>query len=569
MKVKKENYLSYFGGFNMKKFISLTLLSAILLLSLAACNGALQIEIPGLDDLNLDPIINGNAEQPAGDPSAGLPAVPSPAQPLNLDNLESLQASYIDIYEKVIPSVVSISATKLVTAGGLGDIPELPFDFENPEENPFEFSSRASGSGFVWDTDGHIITNNHVIEDSQVIRVNFSDGRSLLADLVGADADSDLAVLKVDLPANELVPITLADSTQVKVGQIAVAIGNPFNLNSSMTTGIISGVGRSLSIGSGDGTGLYYSIPDVIQTDAAINPGNSGGVLVDINGGLIGVTTAIESPVRANSGVGYVIPSVIVKKIVPLLIRDGEFQQPWIGISGLDLTPESAVLMGLEPSQKGALVQQVQPNSPAEEAGLLGSETEGEIDGVPIIVGGDVIIAADGDVVDDFEDLVAFLARKTIVGQTITLTIIRDGETLDVDLTLRARPNGIAAVEVEPEEVVEGAWLGISGIDMNAELATAMDLPADTVGVLIQTVTADSPADEAGLRGSFKPVEIDGQEIMIGGDVIVRANRAAVNNLEELAQIIRNSNPGDAVNLSVLRDGRTLRIDVTLGEFTP
>ena len=421
----------------------------------------------------------------------------------------------------------------------------------------------------MWDTDGHIITNNHVVEGSQVIRVNFSDGRSLLADLVGADADSDLAVLKVDLPANELVPITLADSTQVKVGQIAVAIGNPFNLNSSMTTGIISGVGRSLSIGSGDGTGLYYSIPDVIQTDAAINPGNSGGVLVDINGGLIGVTTAIESPVRANSGVGYVIPSVIVKKIVPLLIRDGEFQQPWIGISGLDLTPESAVLMGLEPSQKGALVQQVQPNSPAEEAGLLGSETEGEIDGIPINVGGDVIIAADGDVVDDFEDLVAFLARKTIVGQTITLTIIRDGETLDVDLTLRARPNGIAAVEVEPEEVVEGAWLGISGIDMNADLAAAMDLPADTVGVLIQTVTADSPADEAGLRGSFKPVEIDGQEIMIGGDVIVRANRAAVNNLEELAQIIRNSNPGDAVNLSVLRDGRTLRIDVTLGEFTP
>lgn len=553
----------------MKKKVIFGIISVLLVMSLSACNGALQIEIPGLENLQLEPLVEQSDNEAGSDPAEDLPAPPPPPQSLNLDNLESLQAAYIEIYEKVIPSVVSISSTRMVDGAGFGDLPDLPFEFDGPDQE-FEFPSASSGSGFVWDTEGHIVTNNHVVEDGDVIRVNFFDGRSVVADLVGADADSDLAVLKVDLPAEELVPISVSDSTQIKVGQIAVAIGNPFNLQSSMTTGIVSGIGRSLSIGSADGSGLYYSIPDVIQTDTAINPGNSGGPLVDINGGLIGVTTAIESPVRANSGVGYVIPSVIVSKVVPLLIRDGQYLQPWIGISGFDLTPEYAQLMDLDPAQKGALVQEVQPNSPAEEAGLIGSTIEGEVDGIPVTFGGDVIVAADGDPIEDFEDLVAFLARETIVGQTITLTVLRDGETFDLDLTLKARPgSGTEDETLQPEEVGNGAWLGIAGVTINAELASAMELPEDTAGVLIQTITADSPADEAGLRGSYKPVEIDGQEVMVGGDVIIRVDRQAVTSIEELVDVINASEPGDEVSLSILRDGRTLRISVTLAEVTP
>ena len=549
----------------MKKKGLFIFISALLILSVTACSGALQIEVPGLDDLQLDPQAEDSNQAPAVVSSEDLPATPPQPQPLNLDNLENLQSAYIEIYENVIPSVVSISSTRMIDGSGLENIP-FPFEFDDPEEE-FQYPSASSGSGFVWDTEGHIITNNHVIEDGEVIRVNFSDGRSVLADVIGTDADSDLAVLKVELPADELIPITVSDSTAVRVGQIAVAIGNPFNLESSMTTGIVSGIGRSLSIDAGDGSGLYYSIPDVIQTDAAINPGNSGGPLVDINGGLIGVTTAIESPIRANSGVGYVIPSVIVNKVVPLLIRDGQYLQPWIGISGFDLTPEYAGLMDLDAAQKGALIQEVQPNSPAEEAGLIGSTIEGEIDGIPVTFGGDVIIAADSDPISDFEDLVAFLARETIVGQTITLKVIREGETIDVDLTLRARPGSSTSEEtLQPEEIDSGAWLGISGLSINTDVAIEMDLPDDTAGVLIQTITADSPADTAGLRGSYKPVDINGQEVMVGGDIIQRIDRESVTSIEELVDIISTKEPGDDVVLSVLRDGQTLTIDVTLAE---
>ena len=400
-----------------------------------------------------------------------------------------------------------------------------------------------------------------------MIRVLFSDGRSLVAELVGADSASDLAVLKVDLPPDTLIPIDVSDSTKVKVGQIAVAIGNPFQLESSMTTGIISGVGRSLPISSVDIGGFYYTIPDVIQTDAAINPGNSGGVLVDINGGLIGVTTAIESPVRANAGVGYVIPSVIVKKIVPILIRDGKYEQPWIGISGKDMIPEFAELMDLDPTQSGALVIDVTADSPAEESGLVGSSIEGKIDGEDVMVGGDVIIAADDIPINDFEDLVAFLARHTIVGQTITLTVIREGEEVSLELTLAARPGQQDGEEtIEPEEVSGGNWLGIFGQEIDKDISKAMELPSNTRGVLIEKITANSPADEAGLRGSYKPIEINGEEVLIGGDIITAVDGTDISSMEELSEIISAYEPDAEVSLSVIRDRKKITVDVTLGE---
>ncbi|MDO9545817.1 MAG: trypsin-like peptidase domain-containing protein [Pelolinea sp.] len=539
----------------MKKKVLITGLSFLLILSMAACSGEIQLDFPTAEAPTTD-----NEQAPSsGDAATG---------PLDLGSLSTLQDAYITIYDRVLPSVVSISVSKTVTSSGL-QFPETPFGFDQPqEEQPFEYQENTAGSGFIWDSAGHIVTNNHVVESAEVIRVVFADGRSELAELVGADSDSDLAVLKVNLPANELTPIAVSDSTKVKVGQIAVAIGNPFQLASSMTTGIVSGVGRSLPIASTDGSGQYYSIPDVIQTDAAINPGNSGGVLVDIDGSLIGVTTAIESPVRANSGVGYVIPSVIVSKIVPILIKEGEFQQPWIGISGRDMIPEIAKLMDLTLKQGGALVIDVTAGSPADKAGLLGSSIEVTIDGINILVGGDVITSADGIPVNDFEDLVAFLARYTVVGQTISLTILRDGEVVNVDLTLAARPSTQPSADepTKPEEISKGAWLGIFGQDVTSAIAEAMDISTTTTGVLIEKITAGSPADDAGLRGSFKPTKIDGVEVLIGGDVITAVDDEEISSMQELFSIINRADPGTELVFSILRDGESLTIAITLGE---
>ena len=554
----------------MKKRVLYSIFSILFAVSIAACEGNIQLEVPESETMPKEKSPKIEAPSEAEQAPAEKPEM---LEPGDIGNLNTLQNAYISIYEDVLPSVVSISVTKTVTGIG-SEFPNSPFDFEFPDDfdspfndEPFEYQQNAAGSGFVWDTEGHIITNNHVIEGGDVIRVLFSDGRSLVAELVGADSASDLAVLKVDLPPDTLIPIDVSDSTKVKVGQIAVAIGNPFQLESSMTTGIISGVGRSLPISSVDIGGFYYTIPDVIQTDAAINPGNSGGVLVDINGGLIGVTTAIESPVRANAGVGYVIPSVIVKKIVPILIRDGKYEQPWIGISGKDMIPEFAELMDLDPTQSGALVIDVTADSPAEESGLVGSSIEGKIDGEDVMVGGDVIIAADDIPINDFEDLVAFLARHTIVGQTITLTVIREGEEVSLELTLAARPGQQDGEEtVEPEEVSGGNWLGIFGQEIDKDISKAMELPSNTRGVLIEKITANSPADEAGLRGSYKPIEINGEEVLIGGDIITAVDGTDISSMEELSEIISAYEPDAEVSLSVIRDRKKITVDVTLGE---
>jgi S1-C subfamily serine protease len=550
----------------MKKRILISGLSILLAFSIVACSGSFQLEVPTAEAVPEEE--SSKIESPSESEQKPLEST-GRAEPADINSLVSLQNAYISIYEDVLPSVVSISVTKTVIGIGF-ETPEIPFDFDfnTPQDGePYEYQESAAGSGFVWDTDGHIVTNNHVVEGGEVIRVNFADGRSVLAELVGADADSDLAVLKIDLPADALVPITVSDSTKVKVGQIAIAIGNPFQLESSMTTGIISGIGRSLPLTSTDGSGFYYSIPDVIQTDAAINPGNSGGVLVDINGGLIGVTTAIESPIRANAGVGYVIPSVIVKKIVPILIRDGKFKQPWIGISGRDMIPEFAELMDLDPIQGGALVIDVTAGSPAEESGLSGGSIEETVDGFDVRVGGDVIIAADGIPVNDFEDVVAFLARHTIVGQTITLTVIRDGEEIDLDLTLAARPVQQTIEKItEPEEISGSAWLGIYGRDLTSDIAEAMEVPGETSGVLIEKITTGSPADEADLRGSYKPITINGEEVLTGGDIITAVDEVDVGSVQDLSDIIGSSKSGATLSFSVLREGEEITIDVKLGE---
>jgi len=542
----------------MKKVLLLAT-SLILALGLAACNTAAQVNLPA----------SATQTSPAGE-TAEEPASEAPAateSQSSATSLESLQAAYEQIYEQVLPSVVSIEVTSSVTQTD-SSLPGFPFDFGLPqddsqdEEQP-EYQESGEGSGFVWDTEGHIVTNNHVGSDADTIRVRFADGTSVLGQLVGSDAASDLAVVKVDVPAAQLTPIKVADSTKVKVGQLVVAIGNPFRLNSSMTTGIVSALGRSLALDSS--AEVSYTIPDVIQTDAAINPGNSGGVLVDIDGQLIGVTSAIESPVQANSGVGYVIPSIIVQKIVPFLIKDGSYQQPYIGISGTDLTPEIAEVMQLGSAQRGALVIDVNPGTPAEAAGLEGSDRSVEIDGTAQRVGGDVIIAADGQTISDFEDLTAFLARYANVGQTIELTYLRDRQENKISLTLAAHPGEESAV-VTTRESATGAWLGVTGIALNETIAEAMLLKKSTAGVLVQQIESGSPADEAGLRGSYKPFDLNGEEILIGGDVITAIDGQDISGMNDLITTLTTHQAGDKISLSIIRNGRETNVSVTLAE---
>ncbi len=478
--------------------------------------------------------------------------------------LNELQAALSRIYETVNPSVVSIQVTQKVSAM----MQQMPFYGSTPQTE--EQYQQGAGSGFVWDKQGHIVTNYHVIESADKVRVQFSDGTNVLAELVGADPDSDLAVLKVNVPAERLHPVTIADSDKVSVGQLAVAIGNPFGLENTMTVGFISAVGRSLPAQAASTTGASYTIPDVIQTDAPINPGNSGGVLVNEKGEVVGVPSAIISPVQASVGIGFAIPSAIVEKVVPALIAEGAYTHAWLGVSGTTLAPDVAQAMGLDEGQRGALVITVQENGPAGTAGLRGSEGQIIVDGQTLPTGGDVIIALAGNAVNTFDDLVANLARFS-AGETATLTVIRDGEIREIDVTLGARPQSTAIVPVTPQQQDEPAttqeitaWLGIMAMSINSQIAEAMNLPADQQGVLVGQVQSGSPADKAGLRGSEKPVTLNGQEFAIGGDVIIAWDGEALTGMPQLQARVRRSQPGDEITLSILRDGRQQQLEVTL-----
>ncbi|MCD6503912.1 trypsin-like peptidase domain-containing protein [Candidatus Bathyarchaeota archaeon] len=293
--------------------------------------------------------------------------------------------------------------------------------------------SVAEGTGFVYDKEGHIITNNHVVESGGKITVRFIDGTTVNAGLVGRDPYSDLAVIKVDVSEEKLCPLPLGNSSKLVVGEPVYAVGNPFGLSCSITEGIVSQLGRQLKTKGG------YLIVDVIQTDAAINPGNSGGPLLNRFGEVVGVNTAIYSYTGTFSGVGFAIPSNLVRKVVPSLIEKGYYEHPWIGVAGLDVTPEIAKLMGLK-EPKGFLVTSVMKGSPAEEAGLRGGNQAVVIEGEEVVIGGDVIIGIDGREIRGINDILIYIERYKNVGDNVTLTIIREGRETEVPLTLGARP---------------------------------------------------------------------------------------------------------------------------------
>lgn len=355
--------------------------------------------------------------------------------------LSGLQTQLENLYQQVNPSVVNIKvAAQAPRAPGGGPGTGAPSTNDPAPSQPTQYAPQTLGSGFVWDAQGFIITNNHVVDSGDKITVTFSDGLVAEATLVGTDHDADLAVLKVQVPPSRLKPIAVADSSKVRVGQIVIALGNPYGLHGSMTMGIVSAIGRSLGAGSAAPSSTRYTIPDIIQTDASINPGNSGGVLVDAQGKLIGVPSAIIFSGGTSSGIGFAIPTGIVSKVVPAIIKSGSYQHPWLGASFTALSPGVAQRMGLNPDQRGALVTDVMPASPAATSGLQGGSQQVAADGMNVKVGGDVITAINGAPVHDVNDLVGYLATHTDVGQTVTLTIVRGGKEMTVPVTLAPRP---------------------------------------------------------------------------------------------------------------------------------
>lgn len=290
------------------------------------------------------------------------------------------------------------------------------------------------GSGFVHDAQGNIITNAHVVQDAQKITVTFLDGTSYKAKIVGVDRFTDIAVIKVDADPSLMHPLSIGDSARLKVGESVAAIGNPFGLSGSMTAGIVSQLGRILP--SQDSA---FSIPDVIQTDAAINPGNSGGPLLNMRGEVVGINTAIQSATGEFTGVGFAVPSKTIAKIVPQLIAEGTYHHPWMGIAGRDIDPDLANVLGLEEA-KGFLVITVVEDSPADKAGIHGSDKTVEVDGISYQIGGDIIISVDRKEVRKIDDILVHLQREKAVGDSMVLQVLRDGRISDFTLILEERP---------------------------------------------------------------------------------------------------------------------------------
>ena len=322
------------------------------------------------------------------------------------------ELSLIEIFEISEPGVVRVNVQRNQTSVmGVGGI----------------------GSGFVFDREGHIITNAHVVTNATKVVVTFLDGREYNAEIVGTDVYTDIAIIKVDSNLAVLHPLTMGDSSKLRVGESIAAIGNPFGLSGSMTAGIVSQLGRLLPSESG------YSIPDIIQTDAAINPGNSGGPLLNMRAEVIGINTAIQSTTGEFTGVGFSIPSQTISKIVPTLIEEKEYRHPWVGIAGRDIDPDLARILNLTEAV-GFLIITVVEDSPASKAGLIGSNQTIQVEGDSYAIGGDIIVSADGVEVRKIDDILVHLQRSKTVGDEMILEILRNEKIVEVTVILQERP---------------------------------------------------------------------------------------------------------------------------------
>ena len=345
-------------------------------------------------------------------------AFPASSQGRTPGGLTPEEEIVIGVYRAVSPAVVHITSTVLSQDFFFRVVPE-----------------QGTGSGFMVDDRGYILTNNHVVENADSLEVTLADKSTVPAKLIGRDPNNDLAVIRISVPKEKLAPIRLGDSSQLQVGQMAIAIGNPFGLDRTVTRGVVSAVGRSLKADTG------RQIRNVIQTDAAINPGNSGGPLLNSRGEVIGVNTAIFSPTGGSVGIGFAIPVNTAKIILPQLIARGKASHPWMGISGADVTPAAARALNLS-AKEGVLISQVAPGGPAARAGLRGSQRRARVGNVMVCVGGDIIVALDGEKIASVDDLTAFLDERKKAGDDVRVEVLRDGNPVTVVVRLGELPEG-------------------------------------------------------------------------------------------------------------------------------
>tara|TARA_Y100000588_G_scaffold7413_1_gene8676 strand:- start:3246 stop:4484 length:1239 start_codon:yes stop_codon:yes gene_type:complete len=410
MDLTEMNQLSITRIKNLKPWL-LPLSLGLLLFVLAACGG------------------NAAPTQEASVASTAHTAANEEPQTAVLPSAEELVAAqetvFGRIYQKALPSVVNIQ----VIQGLEGNEGSLLI--------PDDFGQRGEGSGFVWDDNGRIVTNQHVVEGAETVTVIFADRRQVLAKVLGGDPDSDLAVIELEEPLDDLTVLDRGDSSEVFVGQVAVAIGAPFGQEFTMTSGIVSAVGRTIRT-----EGSQFTVPEVIQTDAPINPGNSGGPLLDRHGRVVGINTQILTRSGSNAGVGLAVPINIANMVIPSLIESGKYEYSWLGISGAALGPDTAQLMELPKGIQGALVISVNNNSPAHEGGLTGSDRTEVVNGIQYALGGDTITGINGVPIRDMTDLIVYLTNNTRPGDEVMLEVVHeDGESEELPVTLGTRPN--------------------------------------------------------------------------------------------------------------------------------
>jgi serine protease Do len=520
-------------------------------------------------------------------------------------NVTSPSLTPAEIFSKVQDSVVQVTTTNRDIAGPLNS---------------------GLGSGFVYDNDGHIITNYHVValaslsgessnnisssNNNTEIIVTFNDGSVYNARVVGSDRFSDIAVLSVEnISKSKLVPLTFGNSSQAEIGEQVVAIGNPFGLSGTLTVGVVSGLGRIIPSLPDDQQeqeqqqqpppllpenpfgdqfpdipGLpfqqpplipdqqqqersgAFSIPDIIQTDAAVNPGNSGGPLLNMEGQVIGMNTAIFSETGVYAGIGFAIPSNTITKIVPSLITAGSYQHPWLGLIGADITPDIAKALGLSLDEaKGFLVIGVNEGSPADKAGIRGGDRVTDVNGREIRLGGDIVLKIDNKDVRKIEDILTYLEGQKHVGDTVQLTIVRDGKTQTVNATLTPRQGNNQSQQLQPQsEQQQRPSLGILGTNLTPAIAKAMNITQPT-GFLVVDIIAEGPADKAGIRGGYVISNINGSEMELGGDVILKIDNKTVNTIDDVLSYLDTKKVNDTVQLTILREGKVENLPVQLG----
>ncbi|MBI5136177.1 MAG: DegQ family serine endoprotease [Nitrospirae bacterium] len=438
--------------------------------------------------------------------------------------LQAISDTFVRIAAKITPAVVGVSTSRVVQDGaGVPTDPYSRWFFGDRDPSPRHREEEGLGSGVLISADGVIVTNAHVVDGADHIKVTLSDRRSFKAEVVGVDGKTDLAVLRVE--ATNLPWVPLGDSSRLRPGEMVLAVGNPFGLNQTVTMGIVSGVGRQ-------GVGIT-DYEDFIQTDAAINPGNSGGAMVNTRGELIGINTAIFTQSGGYEGIGFAIPSNLVSTVKDSLIAHGRVVRGWLGVSIQEITPELASQFRL-PSPRGALVTNVIPSGPAAQAGLKR---------------GDVILAIGGTEIGSLAEL-RLLVAGTPVGKRVAVRLQREGKPVTAQVTLGELPEDLAALDEGGGVVPDGYDNVLSGLsvgELNRDNARRFQVDADTRGAVVLDVAPGSAASRAG---------------MMPGDVVVEVDRQEVRNLADYTRLARQVAAGEQVLLLVSRQGQTLYVGV-------